>query len=125
MNRKYNIEFWVLEVVILISTIVTSVFLYGLSINAIMLGTVIGLVYGIVLSISIILTYNAIKARRLYFTIGGIITTLFMIFALVSIIFVPSAISWLISWLMNITLALFIIDVLYIFIALSISYFKK
>ena len=124
MNRKYNIAFWILEVVILLSTIVTAVFLYGLSIDAIMLGTVIGLVYGIVLSACIILTYNAIKARRCYFTIGGIISTLFCLFALISILFV-GAISWLISGLMNITLALFIIDVLYIFIALSISYFKK
>lgn len=120
MTKKEKIVFWILEVLIVLYSIISVIFLNGFSPIFIIYGINIGALFGTVLLICIMWTYYAIKGKNVAFAIAGIITVLLTFFMLLSMINMFTTL-----WFANIVIILTIIDVLYFIVVLSIKHFKN
>ncbi len=120
MTRKEKIAFWILEVLIVLFSVISTLFLNEFIPIIILYGIIIGTVFGTVLLLCIMWTYYAIKRKKVAFTIAGIITVPLALFMLLSMITV-----FTILWVNTVVIILTIIDFLYFIIAMSIQHFKK
>lgn len=119
--KKEEIVFRILEALIVLSIIISVLFLYGFSPIYILYGITIGLLYGTVLLLCIIWTYYTIKGKKVAFAIGAIITVLIALFMLVDMITIFKTPLWF----DYVIIILSIIDVLYFIITISIRHLKK